>query len=50
MNIPEKIRIGSVDYEVVLTDENLVLNGREVYAWIDYNYHLIKINRNLQDK
>lgn len=24
MNIPEKIRIGSVDYEVVLTDENLV--------------------------
>lgn len=50
MNIPKKIRIGSVDYEVVLTDENLVLNGREVYAWIDYNYHLIKINRNLQDK
>lgn len=50
MNIPEKIRIGSVDYDVEFTDENLVCNGMESYAWIDYNYHLIKINKNLQDK
>lgn len=50
MNIPEKIRIGSSDYSVVLTDENLVCNGQESYGWIDYNYHLIKINKNIQDK
>lgn len=50
MDIPNKIRIGSVDYEVVLTDENLVCNGQESYGWIDYNYHLIKINKNIQDK
>lgn len=45
MNIPEKVRIGSVDYDIVLTDENLVCNGQESYGWIDYNYHLIKINK-----
>jgi Zn-dependent peptidase ImmA (M78 family) len=50
VNIPEKIRIGSSDYSVVLTDENLVCNGQESYGWIDYNYHLIKINKNIQDK
>lgn len=50
MNIPEKIRIGSSDYSVVLTDDNLVCNGQESYGWIDYNYHLIKINKNIQDK
>lgn len=49
MNIPEKVRIGSVDYDIVLTDENLVCNGQESYGWIDYNYHLIKINKNIQD-
>lgn len=50
MNIPEKIRIGSSDYSVLLTDENLVCNGQESYGWINYNYHLIKINKNIQDK
>lgn len=49
MNVPEKVRIGSVDYDIVLTDENLVCNGHESYGWIDYNYHLIKINKNIQD-
>jgi Zn-dependent peptidase ImmA (M78 family) len=50
VNIPEKIRIGSSDYSVLLTDENLVCNGQESYGWINYNYHLIKINKNIQDK
>ncbi|CAM2079670.1 MAG: hypothetical protein NSGCLCUN01_03897 [uncultured Clostridium sp.] len=31
MNIPEKIRIGSVDYEVQLTKDNLVCRGSECY-------------------
>lgn len=50
MNIPEKVRIGSVDYDVHLTKENLVCKNQESYGLIDYNYHLIKINEILQDK
>ena len=50
MNIPQKVRIGSVDYDVQLTEENLVCKNQESYGWIDYNYHLIKINEALQDK
>ncbi len=49
MNIPEKIRIGSFDYEVKLTKDNLVCRGSECYGVIDYNHHNIKINEMLQD-
>jgi hypothetical protein len=49
VNIPNKVRIGSMDYEVLLTDETLVLNGSECFGTIDYNKHLIKINNYLQD-
>lgn len=50
MNIPKQIRIGSVDYNIQLTKDNLVCQGKECYGLIDYNYHLIKINEVLQDK
>ena len=29
MNIPQKVRIGSVDYDVQLTKENLVCKNQE---------------------
>ena len=50
MNILEKIRIGSVDYKVQLTKDNLVNQGRECYGFIDYNHHTIKINEGLHDR
>lgn len=50
MNIPDKLRIGSIDYDVELTKENLVVRSQESYGYIDYNYHVIKINESLQDK
>lgn len=50
MNIPEGIRIGSMDYKVELTEKTLGLNGRVCYGTIDYEKHLIEINRELRDK
>jgi Zn-dependent peptidase ImmA (M78 family) len=49
MNIPSKVRIGSVIYDVVFTENNLVANGKECYATIDYNFHTIEINTKLAD-
>ena len=49
MNIPEKVRIGSCDYTVEFTENNLVTNSKECYATIDYNNHKIIINKNLGD-
>lgn len=50
MNIPETVRIGSCDYVVELTTNNLVVDGKECYAQIDYNFHKISINSKLADK
>lgn len=49
MNIPESIRIGSCNYEVVFTDMDLVSNHMECYANIDYDKHLITISNKLGD-
>lgn len=39
-----------MDYDVELTKENLVCKNQESYGYIDYNYHVIKINEVLQDQ
>lgn len=49
MNIPEKVRIGSCDYSVEFTENNLVSNGKECLATIDYHHHEIMINRKFGD-
>lgn len=49
MNIPKTIRIGSCDHTIEFTDDDLVSNHKECYAWIDYDKHLIKINTKLGD-
>lgn len=50
MNIPEKVRIGSCDYDIKLTYETIVLNTRECKGMIDYEFHEIKVNNTVQDK
>ncbi|WP_338627619.1 hypothetical protein QJR52_06975 [Clostridium baratii] len=50
MNIPNKIRIGSVNYDVTVSDETLVVNRQECKGLIDYEFHKIKINNSVQDK
>lgn len=48
MNIPSKIRIGSVDYTVEKTDEYLKLDGEQCLGIIDYEIQTIKIAKNIQ--
>lgn len=50
MEIPNKVRIGSTDYEVKLTKDNLVCDGKECAGTIDYNFHIINIQEGIQDK
>ncbi len=50
MNIPNKIRVGSIDYDVELTDETLVLNNQQCLGIIDYDNTKIKIDKNIQSQ
>lgn len=50
MEIPSKVRIGSMDYDVELTDEILVLNTQQSLGIIDYDNTKIKIANNIQSK
>jgi len=47
----KKVTIGCFDYDVIETDEILIINGRECKGQIDYNKHEIKIsNKETQDR
>lgn len=50
MEIPNKVRIGSVDYEVIIKDETIVLDAVQCKGKIDYDYHEINIDSSVQDK
>jgi len=47
--IPESIRIGSCDYDVEFTDNPIIVDRKECFASIDYNKHLIQIDKTLGD-
>lgn len=49
MNIPEKIRIGSMDYKVALTEEIILNNAQQCYGHIDFDTHVIEIDKTLRD-
>lgn len=51
MNIQGKVRIGSMDYDVILTDEKIInKDGEECLGLTDHNLHEIKISTNLQNE
>lgn len=50
MKIPDKVRIGSMDYKIEQTEDVIVLNGQECTGIIEYDKHLIRLNSNIQDK
>lgn len=50
MEIPSKVRIGSVDYEIVIEDKTIVLDAVQCKGQIDYDYHKINIDSSIQDK
>lgn len=50
MNISNKIRVGSIYYDVELTDETLVLNNQQCLGIIDYDNTKIRIAKNIQSQ
>jgi hypothetical protein len=50
MIIPNKVRIGSCDYDVNVTNNAIVLEGRQCKGMIDYEYHNINIDSSIQDE
>lgn len=49
MNIPEKVRIGSMDYKVVLTEDVILKNNQQCYGHIGFDTHIIEIDKTLRD-
>lgn len=50
MEIPSKVRIGSSDYDVILSNNIILKGNRQCYGHIDWEYHKIEIDNTLQDK
>ncbi|WP_023976321.1 hypothetical protein [Clostridium beijerinckii] len=50
MNIPDKVRIGSIDYEVIIEDNTIVLDAVQCKGKINFEFHKIIIDSSIQDK
>lgn len=51
MNIQGIVRVGSMDYDVILTDEKIInQDGEECLGITDHNLHEIKISTRLQNE
>lgn len=50
MEIPSKVRIGSKDYEVVVSDKAILKGSQQYYGHIDWEHHKIEIDNTLQDE
>lgn len=50
MNIPGKVRIGSIDYEVIIEDNTIVLDAVQCKGKINFEFHKISIDSSIQDK
>lgn len=51
MNIQGMVRVGSMDYDVTLTDEKIInSDGEECLGLTDHNLHKIKISTRLQNE
>ena len=48
MNIPEKVRIGSIDYDVVVGEEPIIINGVQALGYCDYMNSKIKLDKSIQ--
>lgn len=48
MNIPDKVRIGSIDYEVKHTNDVIIVDHKECYGDINYDKKVIRIGNNIQ--
>lgn len=44
MNIPSKVKVGSMDYDVKLTDEKIELDGEECYGLTNHDFNEMLIS------
>lgn len=47
MKILDKVRIGSVDYEIKHTNDIIIVDHKECYGDINYNKKIIRIGNNI---
>ena len=50
MIIPEVVRVGSVEYEVKMSDTPLIQDGTQLLGLCDYYSHTIFIDNTMQDE
>lgn len=50
INIPQLVRVGSVDYEVGIKEGPIVADGLQLLGECDYIYHKISLDKNAQDR
>jgi predicted Zn-dependent protease with MMP-like domain len=50
MTIPDRIRIGGVEYAVKMEERIIDDNGRALCGQIDYNTAIIRLEPNIQDE
>ena len=49
MNIPSKVRVGSMDYTVELTEDIILVDHKECFGDVNLIKKVIRINKNNQD-
>lgn len=50
MKITDKVRIGSMDYEIKQTDNSVVVDNKACYGAIRYSEHVIELDQKAGDK
>ncbi|WP_010295908.1 hypothetical protein [Clostridium senegalense] len=50
MDVLDNVRIGSSDYKIIISNQVLVVDRCECKGMIDFEFHQIKINNQVQDK
>ena len=45
MKIPDKVRVGSIDYDVTVGEDKLIINGVQALGCCDYMDSTIKLDK-----
>ena len=48
INIPSKFRVGSIDYDVIVGEDPLIINGVQALGCCDYMDSTIKLDKSIQ--
>ena len=48
INIPDKVRVGSIDYDVSVDEDPIIINGVQALGCCDYMDSTIKLDKSIQ--